>query len=118
MSHPYSYHCGCASCDRTEEADERRDEYIEDFAPTVAKSIVGRDDVQERAINGLGDNDKDTILADAFRFFGQFHAAETDAGMADAGYALYRMIKPYIEGAALEVAREEVAAEYDRKDAA
>jgi hypothetical protein len=38
--------------------------------------------------------------------------------MAAAGYDLYRTLKPYVEAAALEQAREDVAAEYDRLEAA
>lgn len=118
MSHNYHPQCGCASCCRTEEQEEARDEYIEDFAPAAAEKILGRECFAEGALNDLSDEVLAAFATDLGMFFERFHNATTAADEAAAGYDLYHALKPYIETAALEQAREEVAAEYDRAEAA
>ena len=118
MSHNYHQACGCAACSRTEEQEEARDEYIEDFAPVTAEKILGRECFAEGALNDLSNDVLAAFATDLGMFFERFHNAPTFAAEADAGYYLYHALKPYIEAAALEQAREEVAAEYDRAEAA
>lgn len=117
MSHNYHPHCGCASCDRTEEQEEARDEYIEDLAPRVAEKIVGRESFAEGALNDLSKDTLAEFATELGTFFEQFHNAKDSAGEAAAGYALYRRLKPHVEAAALDLAKQEVAAEYDRAEA-
>lgn len=104
--------------DRAEEADERREEYIEDFAPVEAEKILGRECFAEGALNDLSNDVLAAFATDLGMFFERFHNATTAADEAAAGYDLYHALRPYIETAALEQAREEVAAEYDRAEAA
>ena len=118
MGHNYHQACGCAACSRTEEQEEARDEYIEDYAPREALKLLGRESFAEGALNDLGYDQLAAFATDLGTFFERFHNEETDAGMAAAGYDLYRRLKPYVEAAALEQAREDVAAEYDRLEAA
>lgn len=118
MSHNYHSQCGCASCCRTEEQEEARDEYIEEYAPREALKLLGREGFAEGALNDLSADQLAEFATDLGTFFERFHNDKTDAGMAAAGYDLYRRLKPHIEAAALEQAREDVAAEYDRLEAA
>lgn len=118
MSHNYHQACGCAACSRTEEQEEARDEYIEEYAPREALKLLGREGFAEGALNDLSYDQLAGFATDLGTFFERFHNEETDAGMAAAGYDLYRRLKPYVEAAALEQAREDVAAEYDRLEAA
>lgn len=117
---PHAYHpaCGCSACCDEELADERRDEYIDEYAPREALKLLGRESFAEGALNDLSDDVLAAFATDLGTFFERFHNEETDAGMAAAGYDLYRRLKPYVEAAALEQAREDVAAEYDRLEAA
>ena len=118
MSHNYHQACGCAACSRTEEQEEARDEYIEDYAPREALKLLGRESFAEGALNDLSSEVLAGFATDLGTFFERFHNATTRADEAAAGYDLYRALKPHIEAAALDQAREDVAAEYDRLEAA
>ena len=118
MSHNYHPHCGCDACGRTEEQEEARDEYIADFTPVTAEKILGRECFAEGALNDLSNDVLAAFATDLGMFFERFHNATTAADEAAAGYDLYHALRPYIEAAALDLAREEVAAEYDRAEAA
>lgn len=88
--------------DRADEADERREEYIEDFAPVEAKKILGRECFAEGALNDLSNDVLAAFATDLGMFFERFHNATTAADEAAAGYDLYHALRPYIETAALE----------------
>lgn len=118
MGHKYHPHCGCSQCDRTEEADEARDEYTQEFAPAAAAKLMVEDDF---AWGALADQSPDVLLyiaKAAGEFFTRYRAAQTPQAEAQAGYPLYRELLPYIEAAAKEQAETETAALYDQADAA
>jgi hypothetical protein len=115
-SHP---HCGCADCCDTEEADERRDEYIARFSAEPAKKLIGAEDFAWGVLVDQPEGAKASILQDAGRFFERFHNAHDDPStLASIAVAFYRELLPYVEAAAKEQAETEVAAEYDRALAA
>lgn len=122
MTHAYHPACGCSACCDEELADERRGEYIEDFAPAVAKKLVGSEDFAADKLTDLASNPDVVrwILRDAGVFFERFHNTPEERAAALLGIAgqLYRDLLPYIEAAAMEQAEMEVAAEYDQADAA
>lgn len=119
MGHPYDYNCGCASCCRSERDDELRDEYIARFAPPIAKKLLGAEDFAWGALVDETDGAKAAILQDAGRFFERFHnAPNDDSELARIGAAFYHDLLPYIEAAAKEQAEAEIAAEYDKQEAA
>jgi hypothetical protein len=112
-------HCGCAFCCDSEAADERRDEYIAEFSPAVAKRLVGSEDFARDTFSDLPEAAQGSILNDAARFFERFHNAKDDPSTrASIGVSFYRELLPYVEAAAKEQAETEVAAEYDRQEAA
>lgn len=119
MGHNYHHACGCSQCDRTEAAEEARDEYIAEHAPAVAAKLPGSPDFAIDALKYLQPDAKNDVLEDVAAFFEAMHNARaTDAGcMAIAAAKLWRKLLPYIEDAALADARDEVAAEYDARDA-
>lgn len=105
--------------DRAEEADERRDEYIAEFSPAVAKQLVGSDDFAWSVLVGLSDEAKNSVLQDVGRFFTAFqNSHDSPDALAAIGCALWRDLKPHIEAAATEQAEEKIAADWDRSEAA
>lgn len=119
MSHNYHPACGCSACCDEELADERRDEYIEDFSPAVAKSVAREAGFAATALNDLDENTRETVLADVGNFWTEFTASkDEEPDLAAVGARLWRLLTPHIEAAALEAARERVAADYDRSEAA
>lgn len=118
-AHNYIPSCGCAACDRTERADELRDEYITEHAPPIAKRLVGSEDFASNALAGETEGARDSILRDAGRFFERMHNAPDDpSALASHAVAFYRELLPYVEAAAKEQAEAQVATEYDRPEAA
>jgi len=105
--------------DAQELADERRDEYIADSSPAVAKKLIGSENFARDTFSDLPVAAQGSILNDAARFFERFHNAHDDPStLASIGVAFYRELLPYVEAAAKERAETEVAAEYDRSMAA
>lgn len=105
--------CDMTAEDREDEAAERRDEWIAKHAPARAKALLSEPDFAWTAIGDLSRDVQCGFAEDLGRFFEAYHAAETAAYEAQAGYALYRTLKPYVEAAAKEQAETEVAAQYD-----
>lgn len=118
MTHAYHPHCGCAACDRDEEAAERREEYIDDYAPIVAARLIYDYDVAESALCELSDDVLAGFANDLAEFFTRYHNATGVTDESAAGHPLYRAIKPYVEAAALAKAREDVATDYDKRNSA
>lgn len=117
-AHNYHPSCGCSDCCDTEADDERRDEYIAEFAAPVAAKLVGSEDFAWGVLVDESRDAKDSILQDVGRFFERFHNANDPHELAAIGADLWRELQPYIEAAAKEQAESEVAAEYDRSLAA
>lgn len=99
--------------DREDEAWERREQWIADHAPARAKALLSEPDFAWTAIGDLSRDVQCGFAEDLGRFFDRYHAGDTHPQLADAGYSLYRTLKPYVEAAALEQAQTEVAAQYD-----
>lgn len=120
MAHNHHPHCGCAACCDVELADERRDEYIDQFAPEEAAKIIASDDFAWDALNDLGDDAASGVTQDVARFFERYHALREDdmTGAVVIARDLYLSLLPIIQAAADEQARDKVAAEYDRSEAA
>ena len=105
--------------DAAEEArEEARDEYIETNAPALAKKLLGRDSFAEGVLNDLSNYVLATFATDLGMFFERYHNAETVAGEAEAGHALYRSLKPYIFAAAMDQAKQEAGDAFDKEEAA
>ena len=117
-AHAYHPACGCSACCDDELADERRDDYIAQFSAPIAKRLLLDDDACWGYLTDLSEDAQRGVLEDAGRFFARFHEAQTDEAMAQAGYTLYRSLLPYMEAAAKAQAESEVAADYDRMEAA
>ncbi len=117
-AHNYHPGCGCSDCCDSEADDERREEYIAEFAPAIAKRLVGAEDFAWDVLVDEPDGAKASILQDVGRFFERFHKANDDHTLACIAGDLYRDLLPYVEAAAKEQAETEVAAEYDRSMAA
>lgn len=111
--HNFDRQCGCAQCDRSEEADEAREEWIADKSPARAKALLSEPDFAWTAIGDLSRDVQCGFAEDLGAFFEAYHAGNTDTELARAGHALYRTLKPYVEAAAAEQAQTEVAAEWD-----
>lgn len=111
--HNFDRHCGCDQCDRSEEADERREEWIADHTPARAKALLSEPDFAWTAIGELSRDVQCGFAEDLGRFFERYHVAATELGESEAGYSLYLTLKPYVEAAATEQATTEVAAQYD-----
>jgi hypothetical protein len=119
MSHNYHPHCGCSGCCDVELADERRAEYIDQFAPPIAAKLIGSEDFAWGVLVDLSPEQKNWVLQDVGRFFERFHnAPDTPHDLAALAVSLHRELLPIIEAAATEQAEEEIAAEYDKEEAA
>ena len=118
MTHAYHPACGCSACCDDEQADERRDDYIDQFAPAAAKALLCDESFAEGATNDLSNDVLASFATELGTFFAQYHGAADVHAEAAAGYALYRTLKPYMEAAALDRAKDEVAEQYDRAEAA
>lgn len=108
--------------DRAEEAAERReharDEYIDFNVTARTKALMSSPDF---AWTAMGDLSRDVLAGfaeDLGAFFERYHAGNTDTELAQAGYSLYRTLKPYVEAAAESQAKDELAVEFDRDLAA
>jgi hypothetical protein len=102
-----------------EEADERRDDAIEAVVPAIAAKLIGSEDFAWGVLVDLPAATQRSLLQDLGLFFERFHNENgSDAELASIANALYREVKPTIEAAALEQARDEASADYDRKVAA
>lgn len=105
--------------DDDDRADELRDEYITEHAAPIAKALIGSEDFAWGVLVDQPRGAAASILQDAGRFFERMHNAPDDpSSLASHAVALYRDLLPYIEAAAKEQAEEQVAAEYDRSEAA
>ena len=83
-----------------EDAEEAREAMIDAMVPELAAHLQSDPDFCELAMSELyGDPVQDIVNA-CGSFFARYKAAETVEQEARAGYALYRLIKPYIEAAA------------------
>lgn len=104
--------------DRREDAEERRAEYIEDFAPAIAEKLLASEDFAWGVLVDLGDAAIRSVLQDVGRFFERYHALQNDntEGAMVIARDLYLNLMPNLEAAADEQAREQVAADYDRSD--
>ena len=79
---------------------EAREAAIDAMVPELAAHLQSDPDFCELAMSELyGDPVQDIVNA-CGSFFARYKAAETVEQEARAGYALYRLIKPYIEAAA------------------
>ena len=103
----------CGYDDAAAARDEAREEYILEHTPEAAKLLMVEPDFAWTAMADLSNEVLCDFAEDLGRFFEGYHAGNTDAELAQAGYALYRTLKPYVEDAALEQAKLDVAAQYD-----
>ena len=106
----------CGYDDAAAARDEARDEYIDDNAPALAKKLLGRDSFAEGVLNDLSNDVLAAFATDLGTFFERYHNAETTTGEAEAGHALYRTLKPYIEAAALEQAKTDAGEAFDKAE--
>lgn len=117
--HAYHPMCGCSQCDAQESDDERREEYIAEFAAPVAKQLIADEDFAADTLVDLSPAAKDSILRDVGSFFTRFQNSPDDPEtLAAIGCWLWRELRPTIEETAKEQAATETATEYDRKVAA
>jgi len=114
IDHAYPYD------DAAEEAEEQRAEYIAEYAPAIADKLVGSEDFAWGVLVDLSDDAKHSVLQDVGRFFERYHALEEfdTRGAMVVARDLYNYLLPTLQAAALEQAETEVAAEYDRREAA
>lgn len=99
-----------------DEDDEARQEWIDDHARLIAADLLKDEAFVMDALES--DEGQTAILRDAGRFFARFRATDDASEMASIAFAFYRDLLPYVEAAAKEQAETEVAAEYDRQEAA
>ena len=96
-----------------EAADEAREERIDALVPGIATKLASDEDFCELAMSELFGDPVEDLMQSAGKFFARYKTATTERGEAEAGYALYRDLKPYIEAAvksqAESDARDEVA---------
>lgn len=116
MSHNYHRMCGCGACCEIEEAGERRDEYIDEFAPDIAEKLVGEEDFAWLAMQEVNPDAIPSVMRDVGVFFERFHNADNGPNELAAARTLYADLKPYVEAYADEQARKKVAAQYDKAD--
>ena len=118
--HNYHPMCGCDACCREDEAaereQERREEYIAKFAD-AAKLLADEDACEEYAADLSEDAARD-VMREAGKFFARYHSGKDTTAEAEAGFALYRALRPYMVAAAKEQAATEAADDYGRKVAA
>ena len=96
---------------------EAREDFIESATPTAAKLLMVSPDFAWTAMAEQPDAILVSFAEDLGNFFERYHAGNTDTELAQAGYALYRTLKPYVEAAAEAQARLDVADDYDRQQA-
>lgn len=102
--------------DAEEAAWERREEWIADHAPAHAENLIGSMDFALTVFNELDSEVKDSLMDDLGRFFERVETDPSDGTpdvMVDAAVRLWRVLRPYVEAAAGEQAKTEVAAQYD-----
>lgn len=85
-------------------ADEQRDAEIEAMVPELAAHLESDSDFCEMAMSELCGDPLNEIAKACGSFYARYKAAETERGEAEAGYALYRLVKPYIKTAAKDQA--------------
>ena len=106
-----------------DDAEEARDEAIAERTDELFRERMADDTrVQDALQDMLGDDYDDFFAATLRRFFIAFDAAQTDAGMADAGYALFLDLKPGIErrirdDASSDANHEQIVAENEAAEA-
>lgn len=113
--HAYHPACGCAACDATDDADERRDEAIALVAPDIAARLIGSDDFAWGVLFDLPLVAKHSFLQDLGRFFTDYHALDANdtRGAMELARRLYLDLLPQMQAAAAEQAQDEAAYAYD-----
>lgn len=103
--------------ERADEAAEREEEAREAFIVAAIKPLVAErmrdEDHTVEPFGFLKHEQEVSVLEAAGRFVAAFERAETDDAMADAGYALFRVLKPYAEDYITEIARQDAAEKYE-----
>ena len=97
-----------------EDAEEAREEQIAALVPGIAAKLESDPDFCELAMSELFGDPVDDIVQACGAFFARYKAADTERGEAEAGHALYRLVKPYIEAAATEQAESDARNEVVR----
>ena len=100
-----------------QDAEEAREERIDAEAAVIAKRLVLEEEFCGEALIELGWEPMSAILRDVGTFAARFEAADTDRSMAEAGYTLWRYLRPYIEAAAKYQAESDARTEIERQDA-
>jgi hypothetical protein len=97
-----------------DEAEEAREEWIDEYADLIAEDLLKDEDFVIEALSDEQPDGQEAILRDVGRFFARFHAAPDDpSALASLAVAFYREVKPYVDAAAKERARDEAAKVYD-----
>lgn len=106
-----------AQAEREAEEAEREEERREEFISAVRKELVAdrmRDeDHTVEPFRFLTHDQEVSLLEAAGRFVAAFERANTNDEMAEAGYVLFRVLRPYAEDYITEIARQDAADKYD-----
>lgn len=90
-----------------DEAEEARDEWIDEHADLIANDLLKDEDFVREALADETEGAQAAILQDVGRFFARFHATNDERELLAIAVALYREVKPYVEAAAKERGRDE-----------
>lgn len=102
-----------------DEAEEAREEWIDEHADLIAKDLLKDEDFVREALADETEGAQAAILQDVGRFFARFHAAPDDpSALASLAVAFYREVKPYVEAAAKARGRDEATKTLNSMEAA
>lgn len=119
MSHNYHPHCGCADCDKVDEAAERREEdreaFIEAGFPVTRNRLLDDEDFVSGAISDLlSEDDTDDVRDCLTEMYRNYREARDATEEARAGMPLYQFLNNALRPKAEERARDDLGFEFDR----
>lgn len=90
-----------------DEAEEAREEWIDEYADLIAEGLLKDEDFVMEALADEQPGGQEAILRDAGRFFARFHATNDERELLAIAVAFYREVKPYVDAAAKARGRDE-----------
>jgi hypothetical protein len=101
-----------------DEAEEARDEWIDEHADLIANGLLKNEDFVREALADETEGAQAAILQDVGRFFARFHATNDERELLAIAVALYREVKPYVDAAAKARGRDEATKTLNSMEAA
>ena len=101
-----------------DEAEEAREEWIDEYADLIANGLLKDEDFVREALADETEGAQAAILQDVGRFFARFHATNDERELLAIAVALYREVKPYVDAAAKARGRDEATKTLNSMEAA